>query len=723
MSKTVLLCNPIGVDDTQLMNTLLRGTILNPTDTLINIAYTNQPGAANIADGVAKLDAKINDVRGEKLVFAHDLGAQVATKWIRDHNADSNVPAADLSFLMIGNAERKYGGMIHGLDGFSAIADTAGLPGAKVRWQVTDFARQYDGWADFPTAPKIRAILEGMSAIGAGETVYTETMRAIASAVTDNADWTAMANVIAGMASVHTVYFDVAVDDPNNISYVDPAQPNVRYVWAPTYPVPMLGTLATFPQEDRRFRTLIETCYQRPAAIPMPDYPHTSWLSMRVPWQKPAVTGWFAEVNAVAVLSLTPAMSLSAYTGDAVTTMSLTMSMSSAALGRAGSFARTVAMSLTAAMTADGSGGSVANASMSLAAGMAVVASERYVRAVEMTLTPEISASAVESYARTVALGLTAALAVEGGGVSVAGVDMALTAGMSADAAASSVSEVGMSLTAVLGSRLPDSIAATVELRLTPDMDVAGADGSTVSDAIYYLDNVSSAVVDLVQYDLGSGAASTVRASIASTQAMALCSDGSGGFYFVDGGGVRQYKPGTDDLTTIATGAWGAYGITVGPGGVIYFIDTSTLDLISCDPTSGVTETICVSGGYVCGADDSYVYWCDIRATPVIYRLDPAVGIPEAIPGAPAATAYGVTAQDGKLWFYDGSAQEFVAFDLGDSTQQTWPTTDTAYAVFPGQSHGYFIDFNTFNLKDLDTETGDITTLVSGLQTIGLVVV
>ena len=285
----------MGVDVSQLMNSLLRGTILNSDDTLINIGYTNQPGEANIADGVSKLDAKITDTRGEKLVFAYSEGAQVATRWLREHNADSDVPTGDMSFLMIGNAERKFGGMIHDLDGFSSIADTGGLPSAKVRWPITDFCRQYDGWADFPSAPKIRTAMEDLSAIGLGSAAYTDAMRDVSSALTDNASWTAMMNIIAGMEYVHTMYFDVAVDDPQNVSYVDPAQPNVTYVWAPTYPLPLLGTGSTFPQEDRRFRTLIETCYQRPVQIPLPDYSHTSWLSMSVPWSKPAVTGWWAE--------------------------------------------------------------------------------------------------------------------------------------------------------------------------------------------------------------------------------------------------------------------------------------------------------------------------------------------------------------------------------------------------------------------------------------------
>jgi len=295
VSKTVLLCNPMNMDVSQLMNSLLRGTILNPDDTLINIAYTNQPGEANIADGVAKLDAKITDTRGEKLVFAYSEGAQVATRWLRENNATADVPSGDMSFLLIGNSERKYGGMIHGLDGFSSIADTKGLPDAKVRWRVVDLARQYDGWADYPNAPKIRTAMEDLSAIGSGSSAYTDAMRDVGSMVSDNASWTAMMNIVAGMEYVHTMYFDVTVDDPQNVSYVDPAQPNVTYIWAPTYPVPMLGTSSTFPQEDRRFRTLIETCYQRPVQIPLPDYPHTSWLSTSVPWSKPAVTGWWAE--------------------------------------------------------------------------------------------------------------------------------------------------------------------------------------------------------------------------------------------------------------------------------------------------------------------------------------------------------------------------------------------------------------------------------------------
>lgn len=286
---TVILLNPMGTDVTAFVPTLLQGTILEPGDTLYTLPYLNDPGSTNIAGGVTLLDDKLNETSGDILVFGYSEGCQIAYKWLRDHGVASPItPTTRLTFLLIGNAERKFGGFVYGHDVFDDVADTLGLP-AVVPYQVTDFCRQYDGTADFPTAQPIQDALVGLESVETDLTVFPDAMRAVAAVLNNTSQWEAAMNALSGILLVHNNYFDVTVDDPANLSYTEVTSPNVTYVWAPTYPTPLLGVSTLF--SDQAYRTQIEQSYARPVTIPMPDY-----VGGVATWSKPSpVVGWWPE--------------------------------------------------------------------------------------------------------------------------------------------------------------------------------------------------------------------------------------------------------------------------------------------------------------------------------------------------------------------------------------------------------------------------------------------
>lgn len=290
MSRTVILINPMGADVTLFVSSLLQGTILESGDSLYTLPYNNNAGATNIAGGVTLLDDKLNETSGDILVFAYSEGCQVVVKWMRDHGVSSPItPTSRLTFLLIANASRKFGGVLYGHPAFSDYADTTGLP-AVVNYATTDFCRQYDGFADFPTAATdIQTALDAVDD-PTGNTGVFDAIWALVNELYNNGDEAvALENAYAGMSVIHDNYFDVTVDDPANITYTEVTSPNVTYVWAPTYPVPMLGTGTLF--SDQTYRKIVERFYNRPVQIPLPDYA----AGVQVWSKKPPVTGWWPE--------------------------------------------------------------------------------------------------------------------------------------------------------------------------------------------------------------------------------------------------------------------------------------------------------------------------------------------------------------------------------------------------------------------------------------------
>lgn len=126
---------------------------------VVKVDYPASFQPTSIDKGVRALETALRTIPGPKLVFAHSQGAQVCSRWLR-LNAASHLPGPspdEVSFLLIGNPLRKYGGYIIGKP---EVGGQIGLPTPNdTPFQVTDVKMQYDGWADVPTGPGLLAKL------------------------------------------------------------------------------------------------------------------------------------------------------------------------------------------------------------------------------------------------------------------------------------------------------------------------------------------------------------------------------------------------------------------------------------------------------------------------------------------------------------------------------------------------------------------------------------
>lgn len=295
MAKTVILLNPFGTDVTNFLNhtafvpQLLKGTVCLPGDTLVTVPYPNTSGTENNVQGRELLHTVLGTAGDatDKLVFAYSQGVQPSIMWQRKYGISTPFNPAKLKFLHIGNADQPFGGFVYGHSGFNAVGDTLGYP-TPLPYQTTDFRRQFDGVADFPLAPLVQNALVGFQAISSSPAASGDglsmaapqlyaAIKQIAQVAMSYNPRQALVNAISGMVLVHNNYLQVAVADPQNVSYTDPARPNLTYVTSPTFPVPALGFGGTFMDSDRALRTLVEKYTTRPVAIPLPLYSKAPW--------------------------------------------------------------------------------------------------------------------------------------------------------------------------------------------------------------------------------------------------------------------------------------------------------------------------------------------------------------------------------------------------------------------------------------------------------------
>ena len=228
------------------LTSALRGTITNG-NTVVPILYPNWTMfEAQVEQGASMLDAALTSTDGPKVVFGHSLGAVVASNWLKNYGPNSSVPADELSFVLIGNSVRKYGGELT-TPGISALFFPHSYPiPANTPYTVTDFARQYDGFADFPQ---------------------------LTGNLSDNM-W-ALLNSISGEGNVHPHYNDVTLDDSANVWHTEG---NISWVWSPTWPLPIFGLAqnAISQIEDEALRASVEGGYNRPIEVAV-DYSGSPW--------------------------------------------------------------------------------------------------------------------------------------------------------------------------------------------------------------------------------------------------------------------------------------------------------------------------------------------------------------------------------------------------------------------------------------------------------------
>jgi len=175
----VVVIEPLDISvDGNMMTSALRG-IPCADRTVINVDYPAALDDANrtlaegtaggpISIGVAALDSilrtsPVSDST-DVLVFAYSIGAQVASAWLRLHANDIGAPDPRyVSFLLIGNPERKYGGIPA-----ASSPDLAAITPNNTAYAVQDLKIQYDGWADWPTQlprPNVQSTQNAMQGI------------------------------------------------------------------------------------------------------------------------------------------------------------------------------------------------------------------------------------------------------------------------------------------------------------------------------------------------------------------------------------------------------------------------------------------------------------------------------------------------------------------------------------------------------------------------------
>lgn len=234
-AATVLTFSPLP----QRMEEALQGSMCSGDNTCQKVDYSfSLPLSVDRiteAIAVAAATPEIGDPAVDEIVvFGLSGGAGASAQWMKKHAADVDAPSADrLSFVMIGNPGRKYGGSSRR---FATTPET--------QYHVIDIARQYDPVADSPDDPF---------------------------------NLLAHLNVMAGILSpLHTDYSDVDINDPNNIRWTEG---NTTYILVPTEKIPLLqplralGLTGLADALNGPLKEIIERGYNRPVPVPLSTVP------------------------------------------------------------------------------------------------------------------------------------------------------------------------------------------------------------------------------------------------------------------------------------------------------------------------------------------------------------------------------------------------------------------------------------------------------------------
>ncbi|MGB6049559.1 MAG: PE-PPE domain-containing protein, partial [Rhodococcus sp. (in: high G+C Gram-positive bacteria)] len=149
--------------------------------------------------GVKNLTAAFSDgTTGQQIVFAYSEGARATKRWLEENAGQVGAPSPqELSFVLMGNPTRKYGGADRDFDTFP-----------ETEYKVLDVSREYDAASDFPDNPfNLLALL----------------------------------NASAGFMFTHQDYEQVDIYSPAN--YVWTEGNIITYVFVPTEDLPLLRPL------------------------------------------------------------------------------------------------------------------------------------------------------------------------------------------------------------------------------------------------------------------------------------------------------------------------------------------------------------------------------------------------------------------------------------------------------------------------------------------------
>lgn len=133
-----------------------------PTTGMLDPSAGDNPNGA-IATAARALDGLLRRTPGPKVVFGYSQGAQIAGEWLRRYGKLQPIPPAELSFLLIGNPERRYGKQPWTK---KTTPDDTG-------YRVRDVARRHDNWADYD--PKVHPTNKLAAMFGNIHTNYWKT--------------------------------------------------------------------------------------------------------------------------------------------------------------------------------------------------------------------------------------------------------------------------------------------------------------------------------------------------------------------------------------------------------------------------------------------------------------------------------------------------------------------------------------------------------------------
>ena len=228
-SATVLTLSGLNFNLYNSMPGKFNGMFAKPPYTMVQIKYPASISNTSITRGVEMLDAALRSTPGRKIVMGHSQGAQVCSRWMREHAGDTTAPGAgELMFILTGNPLRATGGYIIGR---KEVGGTTGLPTpTDTPWRIIDFARRYDGWADW---------------------------------VQDEQNKLAVSNANRGKQSLHKKYNDIDFLSSTHTTW---SIGNTTFVLTREEQLPVLGNKMKSPGEIKITRAKIEAAYtNRPA--------------------------------------------------------------------------------------------------------------------------------------------------------------------------------------------------------------------------------------------------------------------------------------------------------------------------------------------------------------------------------------------------------------------------------------------------------------------------